>query len=325
MANYDYRFKKETAFQREMLANEQQFTERMWNQTNDWNSPASQMQRMMDAGINPNNAAEAISGGSSASMPASPSTPGAPDPAGSDAANLISSIGNLGNTVMGIAQYLDTGRRNTEADTEKIKAETGKTYADTGKIREETNGLVFQNRELLPKQKEELQSIIDKNIADKQYTDNESARVKELTNQVMEQTRTIVAERAKIDEEINLLQEQIKTEQTVQGRNAAEKQLAEMNARKSQLDGDYQAAINNYESELQSIGTSTQASGNTVINEQDRLGILNSRNNKVTDKLNSDYNDSKQRATNAAHKIADNLYRKRTSGNHVNPRSVNYR
>ena len=291
-ATYNDKFKKESNFQREMLQNEQDFTERMWNQTNDWNlsqwereneynSPQAQMQRFLDAGINPNEAAAAIAGNDSASgsamasAPSSPSPPSAPSPVGN---NIFGNALGLADTVMGVAKYIDTERKNINANTQNTEEDTKKKQEETNKLKEEVRDLVYKNDVLNYETRREIVSRYEKNMADKQLSMEQREEVKEkvkvLTKQIEEIDSKIQINNQQIAESkkrIELLKEQIKTEQTVQGKNQAETALANEQNRLVQLQqngqdlqNEHQDQINNFEDYLQGMGTSTSDNRNAV-------------------------------------------------------------
>lgn len=51
-----------------MNLQQQEWQEGMWNKTNEWNSEGARMQRLIDAGVNPNNAAGLVSGNQTAAQ-----------------------------------------------------------------------------------------------------------------------------------------------------------------------------------------------------------------------------------------------------------------
>lgn len=111
---------EQMAWQEKMNAQQQEWQEGMWNKTNEYNTPNAQLNRLMAAGINPNNAGMQVAGGSNnASMAQQPEIPGAPG-------GLPGS--SPGPTHFGqgfeASALLDAQRKNIEANTEKIKEET---------------------------------------------------------------------------------------------------------------------------------------------------------------------------------------------------------
>lgn len=58
-----------------IMASQQAWSERMWQRNNDYNTPSNQMERLIDAGISPAFAAQTISGGNSSAPPQGVSSP----------------------------------------------------------------------------------------------------------------------------------------------------------------------------------------------------------------------------------------------------------
>ena len=58
-----------------IMASQQAWSERMWQRNNDYNTPSNQMQRLIDAGISPAFAAQTVSGGNSSSPAQGVSSP----------------------------------------------------------------------------------------------------------------------------------------------------------------------------------------------------------------------------------------------------------
>lgn len=284
--SYNKKFEKESDFQREQLQNQQDFTERMWNQTNDWNlaqwnreneynSPAAQLQRFLDAGINPNNAAQALAGDPNSasqlesSLPGSPATPSAPSPTGTD---VIGNATSLMNSVMGIGKYVDSERAKTKAETKNVEANTEKTYVDMEKTKEEVRDLIFKNDFLNDEERRLMISMYEKNMADKALTESERDEIKErLLNMAEERSvmkaniRKIDAEIEQINENIKLLKENVKVAITEAEKNKAQtalfqaqKNLADMQADKTAMEAEAQDQFNDFEAYLQSHGTSTK-------------------------------------------------------------------
>lgn len=67
----------QNAWSEKMNAQQQAWQEEMWNKNNEYNSPQQMMQRLIEAGVNPNNAAGLVSGtGGQAQMAQQPVIPG---------------------------------------------------------------------------------------------------------------------------------------------------------------------------------------------------------------------------------------------------------
>lgn len=233
------KFNKETEFQREQLQAQQDFSERMWNAQNDWNlsqwnreveynDPSNVLARMMDAGINPNNATQQIAGQQNSApemqtqQASSPTTPGAPDPTGTDE---FSNFAQLGSKAMDLYKYLDTERKNNQADTELKKSEVENN-------KQELKKMIMEYEEIMPQQVKYWTNMVDKvfsetNLNRKEY----EYKTQLIKNAVAEEAKTYqeVAESKKrvdeLDAKINLLEQQLKTEVEVTKRTQLEQEL----------------------------------------------------------------------------------------------------
>ena len=272
--------RKNRKFQREMQDRQNAFTERMWNQQNDWNlemwnreneynSPAAQMQRMMDAGINPNSAAGGIAGNGAGQ--ASPVQADLATGAGASGQGVAVPLGDVGSSLVqnliGMAQV-----KNIEADTELKEKQSGNVEADTllkgvekDKAEQEVKDLIFKNTELNPKTKEQMEATISKTWAERDFTVEDKNKIIEQTRVFAKQVEVLDKQIDELQEQINLLKEKQKTEQSTQANLAVNSQLAEMNARLSKLQGDRQSLENQYESSLQEVGMSLDQSDNPVL------------------------------------------------------------
>lgn len=118
----------------------------MWEKNNEYNSPQAMMERMKAAGINPNAAAQGISGAPSAGAATMPQAAQAPD---------LSSIGNaIGNSV------------NNALSAQAQKAQIDNVKANTDYLRSQTAGQDIENQYTPAR----MQSVIDKTVADANYT-----------------------------------------------------------------------------------------------------------------------------------------------------------
>lgn len=116
--NYEYQqraMREQMAWQEKMNAQQQDWQEMMWNKTNEYNTPDAQMQRLKEAGINPNVMYNGAGTMGSAQMASQPETPGAP-----------SGFNPGFDLTSGLAQtaLLEAQKKNIEADTEKKEEET---------------------------------------------------------------------------------------------------------------------------------------------------------------------------------------------------------
>ena len=113
----------------------QEWNKEMWNLNNEYNSPDQQMQRMMSAGINPNNAAMAIAGSSVSASPASTS-PASINPASGASAAMPPQY----NEVEAFGSML-----NATANYKAQLAQAKLSDAMASKTEEETKGLIIDN------------------------------------------------------------------------------------------------------------------------------------------------------------------------------------
>lgn len=104
----------------------QQFNIEQWERNNAYNTPFAQLQRMLDAGINPNNAAASIAGVSASSSPVSSSPSSSPSasssPIGVNSSQIPTSIAN--------ASQIFAQNRLINSQTELNLATAEKTRAD---------------------------------------------------------------------------------------------------------------------------------------------------------------------------------------------------
>lgn len=366
--SWDSKFDKQANFSREQLANEQAFTERMWNQTNDWNlaqwnreneynSPSAQMERMAMAGINPNNAAAAIagndsaSGSFSASVPGSPGTPGAPNP--SD--DLV----GLGQSVIGLGQYLDTGRQNVDADTKgkEAAAEEAKENANVARmnykdIAQDLKQKVWDYDNLNDERKRQMIAITDKALSERALTDEEKNNaikegdklVKELT--LYDETIAKAKEEVKIaQEQVNYWKEQTKVAISEQERNAASVALQKAQESESRASTSLTTAKkkeqdlwNTYESDLNSLGIDPRATGDWKMETGKAVGVnakrgvggnSNSKKNNSSDNWHNSQSTDRKSSNSNGHGLSQigrkisnahsNMRTRQRTNNHKNP------
>lgn len=105
----------------------------MWNMENEYNTPANQLQRFLDAGINPAQAVDAVTSGQNTAGSLQPGQ----NP--SQAPDLMSMMGNSANNSLG-QQLLQAQVDVQKAQQENIKADTGlKKSQDVGQQIENVN------------------------------------------------------------------------------------------------------------------------------------------------------------------------------------------
>ena len=167
---------------RRQNARDRQFQLDMWNATNTYNSPASQMERLKAAGLNPN----LVYGNGSATNTASNITPTASKP--------------IPSTMLGSAinSYVDTQQKNLQNDliasqifnnglmSEQIRQNTNKTVANTNESLFKSRNLELDNQMNqfeFGKQKELRQVSIDGQIqlAKKTMLQNKESEINMLT------------------------------------------------------------------------------------------------------------------------------------------------
>lgn len=141
-----------------------------WNKTNEYNSPAAQMQRLTDAGLNPNLAAGNASAGGNAS--AAPSMQ-AVTPNFSGTANDSIAMGQFFQNAVRNAQEV----ANLKKENEKKDAEISSINANTANTELLTKYQLFKYNNMLPveaqKLKEELNNILGRNILLSLQADNQ--------------------------------------------------------------------------------------------------------------------------------------------------------
>lgn len=110
------------AFQRqkELQVMQQEYNTMMWNKTNEYNTPAHQLQLYRAAGVNPNTAVNAISGVGSASMPATPAVP-----------SVSSTSSPTDALVRGLGSILDYAQRAAQISLTRAQ-ETGQNLSNEG-------------------------------------------------------------------------------------------------------------------------------------------------------------------------------------------------
>lgn len=167
-----------------------------WNRENEYNSPEQQLKRAIAAGINPNVAIQGITGNSNAgtvrSTPQSGAQASGPAASGPSVASTIGEL--LGNSVNSALQ--------------------------AAKTRSETTGIDIDNEYKPAQYKAELKKLekeTDKLIADTDMSRQQTKNLKQTFDRVEKMTPLEIDALSKgltkMDEEINLLREQQKSEQ----------------------------------------------------------------------------------------------------------------
>lgn len=229
------------AWQESMNEQQQEWLEGMWNKNNLYNAPSAQMSRLMDAGVNPNNAAASIAGASGAGnsvMPQQPQTPSAPS-------GFSPYFSNIGEDALGGAMYAK--------QLEKIKADIENVKADTANKTALTEGQNLQNSVFLTTWNVEQAG----RAANIDLTKAQAEQIKYNTDVILPQQSEINQETInnlkgaglKLVEEIRntkkqgmLIDEQAKTERAQQGVLGAQENLLDeqKNFVKEQAVGQYQ-------------------------------------------------------------------------------------
>lgn len=170
------REENERAFQRNL---------QMWNQQNAYNSPAAQMQRLEDAGLNPNLAYGNLASGQAGSPPQleAANVPQMSDAAYSNPFDSISQMGtNLSNSTVQMAQ-------------------TASLLAQSRKTQEEYNKLVIENSFLPAKMKAEISLLLSSDALTKEQKQNLIVQ----TQMLGEQMQLVQANVDKVRKEIDSL------------------------------------------------------------------------------------------------------------------------
>lgn len=354
--SWDSKFDRQADFSREQLANEQAFTERMWNQTNDWNlaqwnreneynSPASQMERMAMAGINPNDAAAAIAGNDSssgsamASVPGSPGTPGAPN-ASDDTVGLAGQVLGLGTDLY---KYLDSGKKNIDADTNQKqtqgdvnKANEKVLMSTKDQIDQDVKQRIWDFDNLNDERKRQMSSITDKAIADKELSVENTKLAQKKQDEVIKNLELLDEDIAKRKEEVRIAQEQVnywkeqtklsvsqqEVAQAQKGLLGAETKLANANSALSASKKKEQDIWNTYESDLNSLGIDPRATGDWKMETGKAVGINAKRGTVNKDNVDEDNVDENGIFTNLGKKVdrvRGKMKVRQRSNNHKNP------
>lgn len=167
----------------------QQWNLEQWERENEYNSPEQQMRRAVAAGINPNVAAQAITGSSNAGQVQS--SPQSAAPASGPAAT------NPGSIAQGIGQNI---------------ANSVNTFWQNEMLRKNVEGKGIENfwaPKLNKKELEHMNSEIRKNLADEGWTKENTEKLAAMWPTELEVLKLTFQ---KAGEELNLLKEQVETE-----------------------------------------------------------------------------------------------------------------
>lgn len=214
---------KQMKWQEKMNLQQQEWQEDMWNKTNEYNSAGAQMQRMMDAGINPNNAAAGITNGGQASLAAQPDIPSAPS-----GFNSPIDLSHIGSDIVSMS-VAKAQENNIKADTEKKKAETGK-------VDEEAAYQKWQNF-VAPEQwnmvKSEIGANVEKVLSERDMNQEKKKEVMYTVDKLLplaydkglQEIDNLKKELQVMNNQIMLIKEQAKTQQAQQGVLSAQEGL----------------------------------------------------------------------------------------------------
>lgn len=138
----------QNAWSEKMNEQQQQWQEEMWNKNNEYNSPVNQMNRLIEAGVNPNNAAGLVSGTASQSqMAQQPIVPNS---------NPMVSPNLTGNSIGDLNWEYD--RKQKEAAAAELSAREKFTKEQSDTWREQVNADIVLKKSMsyLNKSQEEL-------------------------------------------------------------------------------------------------------------------------------------------------------------------------
>ena len=229
--------REQNAWSEKMNLQQQQWQEEMWNKNNEYNSPANQMQRLIEAGVNPNSAAGLVSGSPSQSQMAQQPTIPNSNPMwtpGVSVDPLVASQIDLNNA----------NKRNVESDTENKNLQNSVFLADKNvqwALAASQKALNDSNVKLTDTQREvadyQLKEYYPKLVG---KTDEEIENLKKANQAYEEQIELYKKEQ-------RLTEEKVKTEQAQQGAlsaqaEAARSQASLNRAHEKTLEGDVESA-----------------------------------------------------------------------------------
>lgn len=216
---------KQMAWQEKMNQQQQEWQEGMWNKTNEYNSASSQMQRLMEAGVNPNNAAASIAGSSGAgmaTMAAQPEIPGAPS-----GFNSPIDLSGIGSTVAEL-DMMKSQKANIDSNTELTREQF-----ETQKWQN------FINPEQWEMTKSEIGASVSKLISEKDVNEAKKEELRYTVDKMMpllyDKTHQEIDNLKKAVEQYNaqiaLLREEANTQRAQQGVLEAQQGMYEQEAK----------------------------------------------------------------------------------------------
>lgn len=132
-------------YDKEMAALQNEYNVNMWRMNNEYNTPSAQMQRLVDAGLNPNLVYGSVSTGNSSSAPTqiAPGRKAVTQQAG------LSKLGSLFDVVGLISAFQGLQKQKIENDI--LRNEERTRFFDANLLQEYYNGRVLYNMSLAPK------------------------------------------------------------------------------------------------------------------------------------------------------------------------------
>lgn len=137
--------KQQFAYDKEMAALQNEYNVNMWRMNNEYNTPSAQMQRLVDAGLNPNLAYGSVSTGNSSSAPTqiAPGQKAVTQQAG------LSKLGSLFDVVGLISAFQGLQRQKIENNI--LRNEERRKFFDANLLQEYYNGRVSANLRFMDK------------------------------------------------------------------------------------------------------------------------------------------------------------------------------
>lgn len=158
--------------QKEMLDLQNQFSEDMWEKNNEYNTPAEQMFRGIEAGINPNALAQGIAGAPTFGQQVQSSQTPSVNPLGGVLGSLMSNFGSSinGSLNAGLDQMMELRKQNSEIDVNKSLADLYSSQKGN------TDAKTFYQKVLNDFVEEHQNAVVRKAIADANVSE-ENARI----------------------------------------------------------------------------------------------------------------------------------------------------
>ena len=275
-----------------MNLQQQQWQEGMWNKTNEWNSEGARMQRLLDAGVNPNNAAGLISGNQTAAqlaqqpqIPNANPYPSTAVPSGGQMSGptILDGMNAMANTKLASAQA-----RLVDAQAENQEIKNG--YQDQLSQAElsgaqETVRKIIADREYTDEQKKSLVNFGNDAIAAQAGKDRAEAlrtlglMINDMKEyQIMDQDyKKKQQELSNLKKEARLIDEKVNTEKHNQGyadaaaanqSQQAQTGKAQEQKLRSETEGqDIQNKISNVEKDLKDLEVERQKRRTKIMND----------------------------------------------------------